>query len=235
MNNKIEAAIKALNDKHMSINALDKITREFFDKNPNESRDEFMTRWHEHKDRITAANTEKRIQDIELRIMKDNARRLVFDEVVPVALAILKKYHNKPYGEKTAEKISNECKAATGCALRLPRSNSWQDIDLTPLNDEGCTHYAFGYNDFEIYIKDKHPILNADNRIDSADIEPSDLRLHYCNEYCDNPRERAEKILSDLEALDKQYKQLESAIGAFNNLLPSGLERRRVEGFRAYF
>ena len=64
MNNKIEAAIKALNDKHMSINALDKITREFFDKNPNESRDEFMTRWNEHKDRITAANAEKRMNPV---------------------------------------------------------------------------------------------------------------------------------------------------------------------------
>ena len=235
LNEKITAAIQALNDKHMSINALDKVQREFFEKNPDESRDQFMTRWHKHKDRITAAANEKRIQDIELRIMKDNTRRIVFDEVIPAALDILKKYHGKPYGEKTADKISAACKAATGCAFRLTRSNSWQDIDITPLNDEGYTHYAFAYDDFEISVKDKHPLLNADNKIDAADIEPADLRLHYCPAYCDNPRERAELILSELARLDNEYKKLESEISAFNNILPSKIDRRRIEGFKAYF
>ena len=84
-------------------------------------------------------------------------------------------------------------------------------------------------------IKIKRGTGEAARREDSADIEPADLRLHYCNESVEDVRGRAEKILSDLATLESEYKALESRISAFNNLLPSGLERRRVEGFRGYF
>lgn len=221
------------------INELEQAERRFFEKNPSETPEELHARYTRHRAERKAATAERKEIEVENAILHDNARRAAFDAVMPQAVAILKKYNGKQYGPRTAEKISDELKAACGCALRLVTGKWLQDIDITPLNEQDHSGTAFKYDDFNIYRPtdsngNKNPILTADNRINAADLDPADLRLYDCHEYIENPREHARHILAELEKLDKQHKELEAAINAFNALLPSGIDNRRADNFKNY-
>src|SRR5574344_1786958 len=61
------------------------------------------------------ASAEKKDLRITLKILISNARIALFNEVLPVALEVLKKYAGKPYGDKTKQKISDEIKEKTNC------------------------------------------------------------------------------------------------------------------------
>lgn len=221
------------------INELEQAERRFFEKNPNETPEELHARYTRHRAEREAATAERKTLEVENAILRDNARRAVFDAVMPQAVAVLKKYNGKQYGPRTAEKISDELKAACGCALRLVTGKWLQDIDLTPLDSNGHSGTAFRYDDFSIYRPtdsngNKMPILTAENRINAADLDPADLRLYDCHEYTENPREHAQRILAELEKLDKQRKEFEAAINAFNAMLPSGIDNRRADNFKSY-
>lgn len=239
INEKVTAIIDAIRANARRIDELEKAERRFFEKDPNETPEELHARYTRHRAEREAATTEKKELEVETAILRDNARRATFDAVMPEAVAILKKYHGKQYGPRTAEKISNELKAACNCVLRLCAGKWLQDIDITPLDDNGYSGTMFKYNDFSIYKPtdnhgNKSPILTNDNRINSADLDPANLRLYDCHEYTENPREHARHILAELEKLDKLHKEFESAISAFNALLPSGIENRNARDFKNY-
>ena len=239
INEKVTAIIDAIRANTRRINELEQAERRFFEKNPNETPEELHARYTRHRAEREAATAERKELEVENAILRDNARRATFDAVMPQAVAILKKYNGKQYGPRTAEKISDELKAACGCALRLVSGKWLQDIDLTPLNENGHSGTAFRYDDFSIYRPtdsngNKTPILTAENRINAADLDPADLRLYDCHEYTGNPREHARHILVELEKLDKQHKEFEAAINAFNAMLPSGIDNRRADNFKNY-
>lgn len=174
--------------------------------------------------------------EIETKIRHDNIRRMIYNEAIPVALDILRKYNGKPYGEKTKEKISAEMKARCNCSLYL-YSGYHEDISITPLNEDGNNHYYFKYDDFRIYAKyrngEKRPALSADNKINGT-LTPDDVYLCDCSEIVPDPSTRAAEILSAFTELKRKQDQFEREITKFNNLLPSGIERRYISGFRNY-
>lgn len=239
INEIVTAILNTIRDNARRIDELEKAERRFFEKNPNETPEELHARYTKHRAEREAATAEKKVLEVEQHILRDNARRATFDAVMPQAVAILKKYHGKQYGPRTAEKISEELKAKCGCTIRLCAGKWLQDIDLTPLDSNSHSGTMFKYDDFSIYKPtdnhgNKAPILTAENRIDAADLDPADLRLYDCHEYTENPREHARHILAELEKLDKQRKELENAISAFNALLPSGIDNRRIDNFKNY-
>ena len=175
-------------------------------------------------------------EEIIRKIEHDNERIKIYNKVMPTVLEILKKYNNKPYGEKTRQKISNELKATCNCALYL--SNDYhEDISIVPLNNEGYTNFRFSYNDFKIYVKypkrDKIRPLSKDNKI-NAEFSLEDFYLADCNYYIENPVEHADKILQSFAALQEEYKKFENSLSAFNSLLPSKMEHKYINGFRNY-
>lgn len=175
--------------------------------------------------------------EIETKIRHDNIRRMIYNEALPIALDILRKYNGKPYGEKTKAKISAEMKARCNCSLYL-YSGYHEDISITPLNDDGYNHYYFKYNDFNIYVRypkdgEKRPALNADNKINGT-LTPDDVYLSNCPEIVPDPHTRAVEILAAFDELKRRQEQFEQEITQFNNLLPSGIERRHISGFKHY-
>ena len=175
--------------------------------------------------------------EIETKIRHDNLRRMIYNEALPIALDILRKYNGKPYGEKTKEKISAEMKARCNCSLYLHRGYS-ADIDITPLNGDGHNHYYFKYDDFNIWVKypkngEKRPALDSSNKINGT-LTPDDVYLSDCPEIVPDPSARAAEILAAFTELKRKQDQFEREITQFNNLLPSGIERRHISGFRNY-
>ena len=50
------------------------------------------------------------VMEIKQRILQSNAKVALINEAIPVILAACEKYNNKPYGDKTREKIHQEVK-----------------------------------------------------------------------------------------------------------------------------
>ena len=69
----------------------------------------------EHLQRI--AETQETITNgkLKLKLMQNNARISLFNEVMPIVLEVLQKYNGKPHGEKTSQKIRDEIKEKTNC------------------------------------------------------------------------------------------------------------------------
>lgn len=186
--------------------------------------------------RTEDAATELAALEIETKIRHDNLRRMIYAEALPIALDILRKYNGKPYGEKTKAKISAEMKAHCNCSLYL-YSGYHEDISITPLNEDGNNHYHFNYDDFRIYAKyqngEKRPALDSSNKINGT-LTPDDIYLSNCPEIVPDPSARAAEILAAFTELKRKQDQFEREITLFNNLLPSGIERRHISGFRNY-
>lgn len=169
---------------------------------------------------------------IERKIWHDNARRAAAAEFLPVALDILEKYEGKPYGEKTRQKISDEVKAATGFRFYISTRYAYtHELILSP------DSYEFKYDDFCIigeYNEQERERARflVDNKIQR--INRIGLRLCDCAEYVDDAEAHAQKIMDEFAKLKVQYEAMESACKQFNELLPSGMERKSTRDFRNY-
>lgn len=148
------------------------------------------------------------------KILTNNAKIALFNEVLPVALEILKKYSGKPYGEKTREKIAEEIKAATNCRFYINSRYDSHYFDVYPVDVFGndynisCgTKYANG---------DKKPLL-INNKIQLVTFD--ELELYYISNECveDVPRRVKELKAVYKEAVAKQ-KELEHICNRFNAL-----------------
>lgn len=151
---------------------------------------------------------------IAIKILKNNAKIALFNEVMPVALEVLKKYSGKPYGEKTKQKISDEVKAAANCRFYISSRWSEHSFDLYPVG-------GFG-NDYNIscgtkYTDGSRKSLLIDNKIQLVTFD--ELELYYISpEYVEDVPQRVEAIkAAHAEAVAKQ-KELKAACDRFNAL-----------------
>lgn len=160
-------------------------------------------------------NSERK-KDLELtrKILKNNAKIALFNEVLPVALGILKKYSGKPYGEKTREKIAEEIKAATNCRLYISSRYDSHSFEVYPVgvsrNDYNIscgTEYTDG---------NKKPLLIS-NKIQLVTFD--DLKLYYIsNEYVEDVPRRVKKLKAVYEEAVAKQKELEHICNRYNSL-----------------
>ena len=158
----------------------------------------------------------ERKKDLKLtrKILNNNAKIALFNEVLPVALEILKKYSGKPYGEKTREKIAEEIKAATNCRFYIGSRYDSHSFEVYPVDVSG--------NDYNISCGTKYtngnkkPLL-INNKIQLVTFD--ELELYYIsNDYVEDIPRRI-KTLKRLykEAVTKQ-KELDEICKSFNVL-----------------
>ena len=158
-----------------------------------------------------AANSENiKNLDLTIKILKNNAKIALFNEVLPVALEILKKYSGKPYGEKTREKIAEEIKAATNCCLYI----SSHSFEVYPMD-------GFG-NDYNIscgtkYINEGKKPLLINNKIQLVTFD--ELELYYIsNEYVEDVPRRVKELEAVYKEAVAKQKELEHICNRFNAL-----------------
>lgn len=156
-------------------------------------------------------NSERK-KDLELtrKILKNNAKITLFNEVLPVALEILKKYSGKSYGEKTREKIAEEIKAATNCRLYIGSHS----FEVYPMD-------GFG-NDYNIscgtkYINGSKKPLLINNKIQLVTFD--ELELYYIsNDYVEDIPHRVEELKRLYKEAVAKQKELEAICNCFNVL-----------------
>ena len=160
------------------------------------------------------ASEEKKDLQITIKILKSNAKIALFNEVIPVALEVLKKYAGKPYGEKTKEKISDEIKEKTNCRFDITSRWDSYSFDIYPMD-------GFG-NDYNItcgskYTNGERKPLLIDNKIQLITFD--EIELYYISrEYVEDIPQRIENLKTAYaEAVIKQ-EELQTACDNFNML-----------------
>lgn len=159
---------------------------------------------------------------IELEIMRDNAAQALLNETIGTICEIWNKYEKKPHGEKTAEKIRAEIKAATG--YRVYIGNKWEDARITLYIDRES---RAPFYDIEFYPKwngsEKQPATDNNNKI--VRMIPENFRVYCCGDYVENVTEHAEKIREAHKAAKDAEKALENAISEYNALTRGKINR----------
>ena len=161
------------------------------------------------------------VYKIENKILKDNARRMLFAEVIGKILDIWNSYKGKPYGDKTKEKIRNQIKEATGCWAYFHGNEL--SISVAHDVDNELSMY-FGYRDGDIYTRGG--FIDDNNKIREVIVE--EVTLNYCHEYEHNPHELAERIYEQKKVLEAELVAYQQKLSDFNKMLPSTCEHMYI-------
>lgn len=153
---------------------------------------------------------------IKVKLMENNTRITIFNEVMPIALEVLKKYIGKPYGEKTQKKIREEIIEKTSCAVSIYN----ESFHIYPVNMFGKTY------DIECGCKhvdgEKKSIL-INNKIQEISME--DLEIYYMKrEYVENLDEAIENLKALKKEAKKKQEELMEICSNFNELVVDGIE-----------
>ena len=169
----------------------------------------------EHLQRI--AETQETITNgkLKLKLMQNNAKISLFNEVMPIVLEVLKKYNGKAHGEKTSQKIREEIKEKTDCFVYV-NSDSFR---IVPCGTIGNTYNVDCGTKYENGNKKK---VLIDNKISLVSME--DLEVYYINrtyfEDLDATVEELKRI--NAEAKQKQ-EELKALCSQFNKLSVKGI------------
>lgn len=147
------------------------------------------------------------------KILTNNAKIALFNEVLPVALEILKKYSGRPYGEKTREKIAEEIKAATNCRFYIGSRYDSHSFEVYPVGVVG--------NDYNIscgakYINGNRKPLLVNNKIQLVAFD--ELEIYYIsNDYVKDIPFRIKTLKRLYEDAVTKQKELDEICRSFND------------------
>ena len=171
-------------------------------------------------DMMKSSEEKKKLQ-ITIKILKNNAKIALFNDVLPEALEVLAKYSGKPYGDKTRQKISDEVQQKTNCRFYIGSRWGSHSFEVYPVD-------GFG-NDYNISCGteytdgNKKPIL-IDNKIQLVTFD--EIALYYISrDYVEDIPRRVEAIKAAfLEAVAKQ-EELQAACSRFNALAVGDIDQ----------
>ena len=153
-----------------------------------------------------------------IAILNNNYRIILFDDVVPHVVAVLKKYDGRQYGPKTREKIRDEIKAATGVHFYI-NCRSWCDEII--ISDEFLRYNGQLEIETRADENGERPRLLIDNKINAPEAEQ--LTMYY-NNFVDDPAERVKELKKAYNAAREAQRTLEKKCSEYNNLTVFGME-----------
>ena len=150
---------------------------------------------------------------ITLKILQNNAKIALFNEVMPVALEVLSKYNGKPYGTKTKQKISDEIKEKTNCRFYISSRYDSDSFDIYPSNESSEYNISCG----TAYINGSQKQVLIDNKIQPIKFE--ELKLYYIDsEYVTDIPQRVETLKSLYKEAVAKQEELKAICDSFNKL-----------------
>lgn len=189
--------------------AMDDAARaEYIKTTPGESR--IMRKWEEQRKEV------ERLENLK-KILYNNYYIVLFENLRPVLISVLKKYNGKRAGEKTVEKMQNEIQEASGVYVYFRRAwcsqrcfNIWASGKLQQ-------------NNIDIYALGRKNFILEDNTI-NGEILADDLYISTYREYIYNPAERLDEIEKARATVEEIKKQYNAAVENYNNLIVNGFE-----------
>lgn len=203
--------ISILEEKHEVIN--DEIKALFCEKSLKEKvifRKENKEMIEEKECVLKTIEDEIRDTKLKIKIMKNNAKIAMFHETMPVVLDILKKYENKPHGEKTSKKIRDEIFDKTDCRVYISNGS----------------YKIYSRYDIEVglkYINGKKESLLPNNKVYAPMME--DLEIYYIK---DKYIEDIESYIDELKRLHVEIynmkNELDNLMNKYNDLAVDGIK-----------
>lgn len=151
------------------------------------------------------------------KVLCNNSRRVLFNEIFPEVLNILGKYNNKPMGEKTKDKLRAELKEALSCSIWFEQHY----IHIIMLNDSGYSKAGDGDN-ITISTNSYNNAILDNNRLQVYSID--EYYLCDTRDYIDNAEEYLQ-VLSELKRKAKEAQEnLERICSEYNALAVDGVK-----------
>ena len=150
---------------------------------------------------------------ITLKILQNNAKIALFNEVMPVALEVLSKYNGKPYGTKTKQKISDEIKEKTNCRFYISSRYDSDSFDIYPSDASNEYNISCGTD----YTNGSHKQILIDNKIQPVKFE--EVQPYYISrEYVTDIPQRVETLKSLYKEAVAKQEELKAICDNFNKL-----------------
>ena len=179
-------------------------------------------------DKLTEETNRNNDIKIKIEILKENAKQALFSENIAIICEIWNKYENKPHGEKTAQKIRDELKNATGHRVYI--GNKWDDAHMTIY--PGDALHADEITISPIWNGEKQPAL-INNKI--VKLHPEKMRVCYCGEYVENAAEHVNEIKKAHADALQALENYRAAIDKYNALTRGNIQRASDrEGVKHY-
>lgn len=175
---------------------------------PKEAR--IMRKWEEQRKEV------ERLENLK-KIFYNNYYIVLFENLRPVLISVLKKYNGKKAGEKTVEKMQNEIREASGVYVYFRRAC--------------CSQRCFNIlasgklqqNNIDIYASGRKNFILDDNTI-NGELLADDLYISTYREYIYNPAERLDEIEKARATVEEAKKQYNEAVLNYDNLIVNGFE-----------
>lgn len=184
---------------------------------------------------LTEASEEERRNEenkIRIAILTQNAKRAFFAENIGKICEIWNSYAGKKYGEKTADKIRDELRTATGAGVWVSKKYNGTQINIYLQRADGCEILPNNETEINGYIKDYTP-TDDENKI--KPIDAGAVVLCWCGAYVDDIDEHARKFYEAREALKVAEENAKKARAIYNDLTRGNMKRATAdEGFPAW-
>lgn len=150
--------------------------------------------------------------NLKIQILKDNAAQAFFAENINTICNIWNKYIGKSHGEKTAEKIRDEIKAATGYYVSITNRYTTANIHIYSGYN---THDSF--NSLEFCPLDYNTkALDNNNKI--LELNSGDFHVYCCGEYVNDVTAHIEALRKAHAAAKEAEKAYSEAVRTYNTL-----------------
>lgn len=162
------------------------------------------------------ARLEEKKEDLQIavKILQNNAKLALFDEVMPAALEVLAKYKGKHYGPKTEQKIRDEIIEKKNCAFYISSSYGTQVYMIRPMGFSGNT---YNIECGSKCVDGMRKILLDKNKIQVLAL--NDITI-YCTsvEYIDDIPKRIEELKRLYKNAYEKQQELDCICRQFNKL-----------------
>lgn len=158
-------------------------------------------------------------QEIETRILYDNARAALINEAYPVIFEACKKYAGKPYGDKTSAAIYEEVKKA-GYSFYFSARDSFSIVVIQELKDgytrpDGIRAAALATDGAGHMTR----FIDKENKINVLNVE-----IKAQSPYTENPAKKARELAKDIKKHEADRARLEEARAKLSAALPEGIK-----------
>lgn len=157
--------------------------------------------------------------EVENQILQDNEKAALFAEYLPVIADILKPYENKPFGDRTREKI-RAAAHEKGFWFYFDGRIYTRYIKIGFLNSNGYNDYTMP--EIEMQTKYDTPFIDADNKIHFTGL---DISIY--EKYVEDVSGRAKSILKAFNAYKAAAEKARTLETALNNQLPNSMSSFR--------
>ena len=169
-------------------------------------------------------------EDLEIKkaVIKHNLKCVMYENVKPVLVELINKYHGKPFGEITTEKFKQEFKEKTGYAMYFDKNFQYSDsIKVYLLNDKGYKSYiidniTINFDFFQDDSKDTK-IFNDSNRL--KEVSPENLSCIYNkNEYIEDIKKYIRDYKKAYKKAQEAQEKLRKSLSEYREIKVEGLE-----------